>query len=189
MIARIHNGLMWMSVAVLSLSLSNSTLFAVAAGSLTLAWDPSSDPTVVGYRLYQGLQPQDFTNVVDVSSNLQVTVSNLVPGVTYFFAVTAYDSTGLESAFSGVISYTIPTSAPRPDPLLTLSIFENDSNQAVLTGTGTAGSVYDVYAALDLSTWMVIGTVTVDPTGHFGFTDQLSYAIPWRFYRLRPHSP
>jgi hypothetical protein len=38
-------------------------------------------------------------------------MTNLVSGVTYFFAVTAYDTNGLESAFSSEISYTVPTSS------------------------------------------------------------------------------
>ena len=162
--------------------------FAVAPGRLTLAWDPSTDASVVGYRLYEGLASESYTNVVDVGSNLQVSVANLVPGATYYFAVTAYDSTGLESAFSGEISYTVPATAPLTG-MARLSIAQNESNQAVLSGTGPAGAVYDVYAAMDLDSWLIIGSVTVDTAGLFRFTDQLSQGIAWRFYRLRQHSP
>ena len=161
--------------------------FAVTPGSLTLAWDPSTDPSVVGYRLYEGFASQSFTNVIDVGSNLQITVSGLISGATYYFAVTAYDGTGLESAFSGQISYTVPASSPGPSPIASLMILKNDLDQAILSGSGPIGYVFDVCATMDLSSWLVIGTVTVDATGLFQFTDQLSGEIPWRFYRLRQH--
>ncbi len=64
-----------------------------------MAWDPSTDPSVVGYRLYQGGESLIYTNVVDVGTTTLATITALVPGSTYYFAVTAYDSSGLESTF------------------------------------------------------------------------------------------
>jgi hypothetical protein len=162
--------------------------FAGTPGPLTLAWDSSTDPSVVGYRLYEGIASLTYTNVLDVGSNLMASVSGLVPDETYYFAVTAYDATGLESPFSGEISYTIPSSSPPPPPLAPLTIVQNNLNQAVLSGTGAAGDVYDVCATLDFTIWLVIGSVTVDATGLFQFTDASSLAVPWRFYRLRQHT-
>src|SRR5947199_1706688 len=80
-------------------------------GTLTLAWDPSPDPSITGYRLYQGGESQIYTNVIDVGTADTATITGLDPQVTYYFAVTAYDATGLESAFSGEISYTVPAMA------------------------------------------------------------------------------
>ena len=100
MTVRIQSSAILVSVAVLFTIVSCFKSRALAPGTLTLAWDPSSDPSVVGYRLYEGNASQTYTNLVDVGTNLVATVSGLVPGATYFFAVTAYDDTGLESAFS-----------------------------------------------------------------------------------------
>jgi hypothetical protein len=36
------------------------------------------------------------------------TVTNLPGGATYYFVATAYDATGLESAYTNVVSTTIP---------------------------------------------------------------------------------
>lgn len=83
---------------------------AQAQSSVTLAWSPSADSTVVGYRLYQGGASQSYTNIVDVGAATTYTVTGLAAGATYFFAVTAYDATGLESPFSNEISYTVPPS-------------------------------------------------------------------------------
>lgn len=68
---------------------------------LTLTWDKSASPEVTGYRIYWGIGTNaDYANVVDTSSNLQVTIQNFQPGVQYQFAATAYDAVGDESDFS-----------------------------------------------------------------------------------------
>ena len=69
--------------------------------SATLAWDPSVPSTnVAGYFIYYGGVTGIYTNRVDVGLATTGTVSNLVAGTTYYFATTAYTSTGLESDFS-----------------------------------------------------------------------------------------
>jgi Fibronectin type III domain len=87
-------------------------LVAFAAGakgaeSVTLAWDSNPEPDIAGYRLYSGKTSHSYRQYVDTSTT-QATVSNLVEGTTYFFAVTAFDTAGLESAFSNEISYSVP---------------------------------------------------------------------------------
>jgi len=74
-------------------------------GSVTLAWNPSPDASVTGYRLYWGGTPGAYTNSAAVGKALTSTVRNLIEDVTYYFAVTAYDSTGVESPFSNETSY------------------------------------------------------------------------------------
>ena len=180
---------LFVSLILLVPKLSVFQAVAVSPVALTLAWDPSSDPSVVGYRLYDGMASLNYTNVVDVGSNLSVTISGLVAGATYYFAVTAYDSTGLESTFSGQISYVVPATAPRPPMLAQLFLSRDRSLQAILSGTGPAGFVYDVCASMDLSSWSVIGSVTVDASGSFQFTDADSPGVPGRFYRLKQNTP
>jgi hypothetical protein len=156
-----------------------------AAAALTLAWDPSTEPSVSGYRLYQGGQSQVYTNILDIGQQTTLTISNLAPSASYYFAVTAYDDSGLESAFSGEINYTVPASLTQPPNLLGLSFAQTPLNPVVLTGTGPAGAIYEVEATQDYSSWLLIGSVTVDGTGSFEFTDPQSLVLPIRFYRLR----
>jgi len=80
--------------------------------SVTLAWNPSTSTVVAGYRLYSGTASHNYTNMTELGEATRVTVSNLTQGVTYYFAVTAYDPIGLESTFSGEISYTVPALTP-----------------------------------------------------------------------------
>src|SRR5437879_11116646 len=60
--------------------------------SVTLAWDPNSDLDLAGYKLYYGVAHGSYSNTVDVGNVTTNTLSDLAPGVTYFFVVTAYNS-------------------------------------------------------------------------------------------------
>jgi len=78
--------------------------------SATLAWQPSTDPTVAGYKVYYGVASRTYTNTVDVGPANTATISNLVNGTTYYFAVTAYDSSRMQSLFSNEASGTFQSS-------------------------------------------------------------------------------
>lgn len=73
----------------------------------TLAWNPSPEPEVAGYRLYYGYASRDYFPALEVGSLTSWTLSDLVEGIPYYFAVTAYDQAGNESDFSAEVSQTI----------------------------------------------------------------------------------
>ena len=56
---------------------------ASATQSVTLAWNPSTDPTVVGYNLYYGGASGNYTNTRSAGNATNLTVSGLVEGKTY----------------------------------------------------------------------------------------------------------
>jgi len=103
---------------VVSLLLLWLTSVAQAA-SVTLAWSPSPDATVTGYRLYYGDTSGTVTNRLDVGAVLTGTVTNLVAGTNYFFYATAYDGFGVESEPSNTITYT-PIGLEKPEKPLQL---------------------------------------------------------------------
>jgi hypothetical protein len=78
---------------------------ALATGVANLSWD-ASQAGVTGYKVYYGTSSKSYTSKVDVGMVSSYTVSNL-PSGTYYFAVTAYDSTGNESTYSNEGSKTI----------------------------------------------------------------------------------
>src|SRR2546422_4112722 len=82
-----------------------------SAAQVTLAWDPNTEADLAGYRLYYGLSNRNYSSVTDVGNFATNTVPGLAEGTTYFFAVTAYNTSGLESDFSNEINYTTPLSA------------------------------------------------------------------------------
>jgi len=88
---------------------------ALAASVLmaaTLAWNPVSSPALSGYMLYYGPAAGNYTSKIDVGNTTMRAVANLTEGATYHFAVTAYDSSHTESAFSNDASTTVPAGAP-----------------------------------------------------------------------------
>jgi hypothetical protein len=81
---------------------------SVALGSVTLSWVPPSENTdgspltdLSGYRIYYGVDPQDFSDVIDITnaSLTSYVVDNLTPN-TWYFAATALNSSGVESTLS-----------------------------------------------------------------------------------------
>ena len=72
----------------------------VSAASLELAWNPSPEPLVTGYRLYYGRSSGVYAVVVDAGNRTNYTVTGLDAGLTYYFTATAYTGAGDESTFS-----------------------------------------------------------------------------------------
>ena len=84
--------------------------------SVTFAWDASTDPSAIGYRLYWGGSSGNYTNAIDVGSLTLCTVTNVPVNVLLFYAATCYTASGLESRYSNEISY----AAKPKDAALTL---------------------------------------------------------------------
>ncbi|HZT02728.1 MAG TPA: fibronectin type III domain-containing protein [Steroidobacteraceae bacterium] len=87
-----------------------------STGSATLTWNAPTANTngsalndLAGYHVHWGASASSLTQTVDVPSASTTTyvVSGLSAG-TWYFGVTAYTNTGLESALSNVGSKTIP---------------------------------------------------------------------------------
>ena len=75
------------AVALLTTVLAGVT--SAHAGSLTIAWDPSPDPSVIGYRVYIGTTSGLYTETFDLG-NVTTFSYNAVEGRTYYFSVAAY---------------------------------------------------------------------------------------------------
>jgi List-Bact-rpt repeat protein/fibronectin type III domain protein len=116
---------------------------AFAVQSITLVWDPSTSAAVNGYNIYYGSASGSYTNKVIASNVTNATVSGLLEGATYYFAATAYDSSGLESDPSNEVSYSVPTGAvngrPTLDPISDVTINENAAPQIVNLSGITSG--------------------------------------------------
>jgi hypothetical protein len=158
------------------------SLAAKGAG-LTLAWDPSLNPTVAGCFLYWGVESQVYSSSINAGATTSATISNLVPGVTYYFAVTAYDANYVESPFSPELTFTVPP----PGPLLDRPTLVTGG--CIVSGTAPVGYQYDVLATTDFVRWDTLGNLTVEVNGRFNFQDPETWYNPRRFYRLRQTLP
>ncbi len=87
----------------------------VLAGTVSLAWDPVASPLLVTYSVYYGPSAGHYTQQLDVGDATRFTVSQLVEGTTYHFAVSADDGVHFPSGFSNDVSATVPYSKPVAD--------------------------------------------------------------------------
>ncbi len=82
--------------------------------STTLSWNaPTSNADgspindLGGYKIYYGKVSHSYSHSVDVGTNTTYTIENLTAG-TYYFSVTAYDTSGNESGYSNEVSKIFP---------------------------------------------------------------------------------
>jgi len=72
---------------------------------VNLAWNANTEPDLAGYKVHVGTASGVYTLLnVDVGNVTSFTVTGLAPGAVYFFAVTAYDTSGFESGVSNEVS-------------------------------------------------------------------------------------
>ncbi|ABQ26507.1 Ig-like domain-containing protein [Geotalea uraniireducens] len=110
------------------------------ATNVALQWNPNTDANLAGYKVYyqadSSTTPFNGTgSPMDVSNQTTATVSNLDPGRTYYFAVSAYDTSGVESSYSNIV--TVPESVL---PTVSLSYPANNTTASgTLSVTASAG--------------------------------------------------
>ena len=114
------------------------------AEQVSLAWDANLESDLGGYKLYYGTASQAYTRVIDVGENTRVTVSNLSQGVTYFFAVTAYNLQGAESDYSNEIQNTVRRQ-------YRLTVTKRGSGDGIISGEG-------INCGADCDKWYEEGT-------------------------------
>ena len=114
----------------LSLILLFSTLLFSKVGlaaQIRLAWDPNTESDVAGYKIYYRTSSKSYSGSVDVGNVTSYHLTGLKGGQSYYVTVTAYNSTGSESSYSGEVSgvateptppvsETPPTVTPSPTP-------------------------------------------------------------------------
>ena len=95
-----------------------------SAGTITLAWDPNTEPDLAGYKIYYGTSSRQYTVTVDVGNVTRYTIRDLDESRVYYLAVTAYDTAGNESELSDEVS-SYPTDQTPPTLVAVASVEEN----------------------------------------------------------------
>ena len=138
-----------------------SPLSALAAGTVTLAWDPSAGTNAIAsYKIYYGISSGAYTNSTSAGSATTLSISNLVGGKTYYFAATAVDTFGLESDYSTEASTVIPVITSNQPPtlnvLVNLTLNESASLQTVNLSGISSGATNE-------SQTLVVSAVSSNP--------------------------
>lgn len=97
---------------------------------ITLQWEPSPSPGVIGYKVYyqqgapnlplSGTEADQGSSPIDVENSLIASISGLQEDAVYYFSVTAYDSNHNESTFSNIVStgWTLPLHKPQKESII-----------------------------------------------------------------------
>ncbi len=95
-----------------SLSPFSIVVQQVSSGSVTLSWQPPTQRTdgsplanLAGYRIRYGTAPGNYPNTRQIANaGVTTAVIENLPAGTYYFVITAYDTSGGESEYSTVVS-------------------------------------------------------------------------------------
>ena len=88
--------------------------FTAHATDVVLTWDANTESDLAGYRVYQGSGsiPATFTKVQEITAPTTSATIKGLDSASHSFAVTAYNTAGLESAYSNIA--TIPATPVAP---------------------------------------------------------------------------
>ncbi len=188
----IYIGLAWVLASLSICSAEN----LIPGSSVTLEWDANSEPDVAGYKLHFGPASGSYPETFDAGNLTTATVA-VVPGATYYFTVTAYNTEGLESPFSNEVTFTAPqlpelqvehitppegTGLENGIPDVTGTALLPDGSLS-FTISAQAGQSIQVEASSDLLSWICRG-ILENPTGGIIVTDPDAAAYERRFYRV-----
>jgi len=93
-------------LVVLYLLILSGTVFSAV---INVSWDNNTETDLDGYRVYYGLSSRDYGHIFNAGKENTVEIQGLEEGRTYYFAVTAYDTSGNESDYSIEKSLSIPS--------------------------------------------------------------------------------
>lgn len=85
-----------------------------AASTVVLEWDPNTEADLAGYKVYySNTDAQPFTGtgatqgpapVIIPKGTNTATLSGMDPTKAYYFAITAYNTAGMESLYSNIVN-------------------------------------------------------------------------------------
>jgi Malectin domain/Bacterial TSP3 repeat len=118
----------------------------VHAARVSLSWNaPTTNQNgtsltdLAGHKVHYGLAPRSYNVTADVGLATSAVLSDLEAGQTYYFAVTAYDTSGNQSALSDEVPYRIPLTDTDGDGLTDeeeRTIYGTDPTRADTDGDG-----------------------------------------------------
>ena len=116
-----------------------------AQTTVRFRWAANTEPDITGYNLYIGNFPRTYSQSLNVGLVTNYTLAGLVPGTTYYFALTALNTSGLESDFTPELTYQVPVivtnAPPNLDPIADLTLSEDTGPQVVSLNGINSGSL------------------------------------------------
>lgn len=145
--------------------------------SVTVAWNPVTDPGTAGYILFYGTTNGSYATNINVGTNTSAVVSGLVPGQTNYFSVAAYNSANLQGPNSPAMAYIVPG-----------KLEVSSIGGLNLSFPVSPGHYYVVEASTNLSVWTNIWQSSTQSSNIWlSYQDTQASSFSRRFYRLVLH--
>jgi hypothetical protein len=151
---------------------------SAAVRSVTLTWNASTSPNIVGYDIYYGPTAGSYTNMISVGNVTSATITGLSEGTSATFVVKARDAVGLESLPSNEIAYTVPGYVLLA--IKTMGMIGNPTS-VLITATGATPSQWALESSSDLKTW----STAAEGTNPLVNVSLAVSGTPALFFRLR----
>ena len=163
---------------VIALLLALSCHTVALAGNAVLSWDPNTESDLAGYKAYVGTASGVYGSSIDVGNQTTYTITGLGSG-TFYFVVTAYNTSGIESVHSNEVSktFTAPdTTPPAISGIASNSITSNSASLVWTTDELSDSQVqYGISTAYGSSTSKNITMVTLHNQGLTGLLPSTTY--------------
>ena len=166
-----------------SVAILNNNAFA---GSATLNWNANTEPDLAGYRIYYGTSPRTgtcppggYANNLSVGNTTSYAFNNLTDGQTWYFSLSAYDTSNNESCFSAEVSKVLPATGDTTSPTVptNLSAIAISSSQINLSWTASTDNVavtgYRIYRGgvqIDTTTLVSYSNTGLSPSTSYSYT-------------------
>jgi endoglucanase len=174
---RIRKRILGVLCCFIFVALSGFTMKAI-----TLKWNANTEANLAGYTVYSGTNSHSYNKSNFVGNVTTNTPTGLIAGTTYYFAMTAKNTSGQESDFSNEISVKVPTVLGQPVQAST----QLAAGKIKLTWGSSVSSLYRVYYKTNLAepAWnpLTADLLAVGPTT--SWTDPTLPKSGSRFYRV-----
>jgi hypothetical protein len=145
------------------------------ASKVTLAWDPNPESDIAGYRVHWGVGSGQYSYSQDVGTETIATIENLDRGVTFYFAVTAYNTAQLESEFSDEVSFAVPLT----DWVANDDLYVAQQGQSLVVSSPGILANDSIYSSITPSILVVSapahGVLVINHDGSFQYTPNGGY--------------
>lgn len=118
-------------------------VYSAPTASVGLVWEHEMGPDIVGYNVYQSEGPGDWRLVQSTGPVLETRAGDLLPGVSYRWYVTAFNSVG-ESGPSNEVSLDVPTGGS-PTPVKGLTAIRDATGLQVSWTDAEIGQIVLAY--------------------------------------------
>ena len=138
------------------------------AGTATLVWDAPTTNTdgspitdLAGYKIYYGTSPASYSTSIDAGQVTTYQLNTLTAGLTYYFSVTAYNASGIESTFSNEVSKSVPL------PQYVLTTTRTGTGAGSITSSSAGITCGSICSATYIAGTTVTLTAAADPGSIF----------------------